>query len=306
MGMHLKYLDSFLALAECRHFTAAARLLGVTQSTLTKRIQHLEDKLGMKLFERSTTGVQLTSFGTFYLRYANRVADIQDEFDDRFESEFANASMLIFGMIPSSSEYGLIRAVSTFIKASCIPAKMVTGRSEDLETMLANGECDFAFIKTTSPIDDDAADRRNAERFRRILVATDRLVLVTALDHPMARRSSVSLEELSGERFFLEPFGSRPYLNCVALCEQAGFSPSVAGTDGQIGNLVDMVAQGLGVSLLMRRIVPDDPRVALVTLEPPVTAHLYLCHRRDGATTHLQRRFLDFWKDSLSAGTLMP
>lgn len=305
MGMHLKYLDSFLALAEYRHFTAAARSLGVTQSTLTKRIQHLEDELGLKLFERSTTDVQLTSFGTFYLRYANRVADIQDEFDDRFAREFTNASMLTFGMIPSSSEYGLIRAVSAFIKASGIPAKMVTGRSEDLETMLADGECDFAFIKTTSPIDDDA-DRRNAERFRRMLVTTDRLVLVTALDHPMARRSSVSLSELSGERFFLEPFGSRPYLNCVALCEQAGFSPSVAGTDGQIGNLVDMVAQGLGVSLLMRRIVPDDPRVALVTLEPSVTAHLYLCHRRDGAMTYLQRRFLDFWEDGMSAGARLP
>lgn len=53
-----------LVVAECLSFRRAARMLGVRQSTVSRRVRSLEDKLGVSLFERYAGGVRLTAAGT--------------------------------------------------------------------------------------------------------------------------------------------------------------------------------------------------------------------------------------------------
>ncbi|RSX53151.1 transcription regulator [Bifidobacterium goeldii] len=285
--MHLEYLESFLAVAQYHNFTEAARSLGISQSSLTKRIHNLEESLGFRLFERTTREVRLTAVGSLYLTYADKIADVQDAFDAQLARNFSNGNSLAFGMIPSASEYGLTSLISAFMRDTNHRCSVFTSRSEDLEVMLDEGRCDFAFIKNDS----------GTHSFTRLPIARDHMVLVVAKAHPLARRASVSVSELANERFFFEPKDSRPYLDCVELCRTAGFEPNIVGTDSQIANIVDYVAQGVGVSLLMRRIVPADPRVALISISPHVQASIDLCYR-PGRLTGLQREFLDYLKDS--------
>ena len=281
--MHLEHLDSFLAVVEYRNFSQAARSLGISQSSLSKRIKALEDALGFRLFDRTTKDVRLTDVGSLYLSYADRIADLQEEFAMQLARRFPNDEGLVFGTLPSSADYGLTDLISGFMKETGYPCLLFTARSEDLEVMLAEGRCDFAFIKNN----DGAYD------FRCVPIIDDHLVFVMPRTHPLADRNSVEVRELRDERLFLEPKGSRPYNECVALCEAAGFSPNIVGTDSQITNIVDYVGLGMGTALLMSRIVPDSPSIATVPISPSVTANITLCARQ-GRTTVMQREFLDY------------
>ena len=72
-NMGLSEAETFLVVAECGGFGAAARELGVTQSTISRRIATLEARLGVRLIERTTRHVALTDAGR---SYANELHDI--------------------------------------------------------------------------------------------------------------------------------------------------------------------------------------------------------------------------------------
>ncbi|MGC1331637.1 LysR family transcriptional regulator, partial [Pseudomonas sp.] len=65
----------FVQVAETRSFTAAGRLLGVSASAVGKSVARLEEKLGVRLFHRSTRSVTLTAEGTMFLQRSRRILD---------------------------------------------------------------------------------------------------------------------------------------------------------------------------------------------------------------------------------------
>lgn len=74
--MNIVMAKTFLEIVETRNFNKAASHLNVTQSTITMRINALEDLLGQKLFTRSKTGSELTPAGVKFQRYAERLIQV--------------------------------------------------------------------------------------------------------------------------------------------------------------------------------------------------------------------------------------
>jgi len=87
----LRELHCFHALAEAESFTRAAWQVGLTQSSLTRCIQGMEDKLGVALFERTTRRVMLTEAGEFLRLHSRRVLGDVDAVMQRLRMEFAGA-----------------------------------------------------------------------------------------------------------------------------------------------------------------------------------------------------------------------
>src|SRR5881409_272160 len=77
--MELRHLRYFLAVAEALNFTKAAALLRVAQPALSRRVQDLEDEIGVDLLKRSPRGVVLTAEGKVFLEKTRHILNLADE-----------------------------------------------------------------------------------------------------------------------------------------------------------------------------------------------------------------------------------
>ena len=76
--MNTEELKTFIFLAKVKNFTLAAEKLLIAQSTVTNRISELEKEVGKRLFSRGSKTVTLTEAGEIFLRYAERILELQD------------------------------------------------------------------------------------------------------------------------------------------------------------------------------------------------------------------------------------
>ncbi|NUB17250.1 LysR family transcriptional regulator, partial [Azospirillum brasilense] len=155
MNFELVDLKAFVAVAELGSFNRAAELLNLSQPALSRRIQKLEDTLGVALFERSTRHVALTMVGRDFIPKVRR-------FLDEFESSLLGISdlgarsggQITIASVPTAVFYFLPNAISRFSVAfPRIRIRILDlGANEGLEAV-ARCQADFAinFTGTAHP-----------------------------------------------------------------------------------------------------------------------------------------------------------
>jgi DNA-binding transcriptional LysR family regulator len=116
--MELRHLRYFLAVADALNFTKAAALLRVAQPALSRRVQDLEDEIGVDLLKRSPRGVILTAEGKLFLERTRQILKLADEAVEQVRSlargEFGE---LHVGYAPAPTVEILPPALATFQKA---------------------------------------------------------------------------------------------------------------------------------------------------------------------------------------------
>lgn len=247
----------------------------------------LEADLGVKLFERTTRQVELTVYGKIYLKYAEKINLLGQQAVDEINRRHSENEGLIIGGIPSINEYGILDLVTEFIAKMHIHCQVKTAPSEDLEEMLAKQRIDFAFVKNVQKI----------ELFTELPYTKDHLVAVLPKNHPLADQKSVQISQLKRENFVFQPENSRPYELCIQICEAAGFTPNVIYSDRIVENILNFVKKGLGVSLLMGKLIPTDENLVVLPIEPTVTADINLCYLKNQKLNHFQNEFVTFFND---------
>ncbi|AZZ61064.1 LysR family transcriptional regulator [Oenococcus sp. UCMA 16435] len=286
--MDSEYLKTFVTLAKGKNYTQAADLLYISQSSLTKRIQKIEKQLGVNLFNRNTKSVELSKYGYIYLEYAEKILQLEQECLKKIDQAVVHENSLIIGSIPSIGQYGISKEITNFIKDTGAEIKIITEPSGKLEKLLHSNQCDFAFIR-------EVKDKKYSKQ---IPYAEDQMVAVLPKNHHLANLKEISISQLEKEFFLLEPKGSRPYNLCVNLCKNYGFVPNVIYTDRQIENIVDLVADGMGISLLMSKLVPKETsRIVSIPIKPTVSTSISLCYMTDANLTDLKRKFIAYIKN---------
>ncbi|WP_412989579.1 LysR family transcriptional regulator [Pediococcus siamensis] len=281
--MLLEYIKTFLALAKSQNFTEAADLLYISQSTLSKRIQKIETQLGVQLFDRTTKSVKLSDYGYIYLQYATKIVELENNCLEQINETVAHGNSLNIGAIPSIGQYGITQIITRFIQNSNVHVKVITAPSGKLEKLLYKHECDLAFIRDVS----------EEYTFQKVPYTTDHMVAVLPKNHHLANYKSIKIGQLKNDNFLLQPRGSRPYNNCITLCEHNGFTPNVLYTDDQVENILEFVASGMGISLLMEKLVDKtNPNIITVPVFPDVTSKIFLCYMPDSNLTKNKRQFI--------------
>ena len=128
-----------------RSFSNAARNLYISQPALSGMIKKIEKNIGMPLFDRSTTPIQLTECGKKYIKTAEKIMSLEDEFAYYVgKQDELKTGRLTVGSTYLFSSFVLPKYIKKF-KASYpdVKVSLFEGNSNLLEKKLANGELDF-------------------------------------------------------------------------------------------------------------------------------------------------------------------
>lgn len=287
--MDISRFGEFAILAQSRTFLDAAELLFMSQSTLSKHIMAMERELGCRLIDRSQRHVTLTAQGEAFLPYAQKIATLQRRYLAAIQiSADEPLEHIAVGSIPIMAPYGITDAVIDFQQANpSYSVELIEGEGDALKQMLLREDIDLAFIR------DGGA---NEPEFKKIPFTTDRLVAVLPLDHPLAKRDTVEIDDLIDENFLMLPQGSFVSELVLSLCREAGFGPRVTFTGKRAENIISLVARGAGISLLMRKPTESlaSGKVALVPLEPATTSEVKLYLKRSAAHSQAVVSFIGF------------
>jgi DNA-binding transcriptional LysR family regulator len=244
--MELRHLRYFLAVAEELHFTRAARRLGMNQPPLSQQIQQLEQELGTALFQRGAREVTLTEPGRALLEDARRILREVEQAGERVR-RIARGELgrLRVGMINSAPFHPLIpRVIREFRRRyPGVALSLQEDATPNLAAAVLGETVDAAFVR---PLLGEYPGLQVEP------VLEEELVVALPAGHPLAQRTSIALLALSLDPFvlFSRDVGAGLHEVIVHACRQAGFTPRVVQEASQVTSIVNLVASGLGVSLI--------------------------------------------------------
>jgi len=248
------------AVADSGSITGAARMLGVSQPSISQQLKRLEHRLGMPVVERVGRGVRLTEAGAVLARHAATV----DRALHAASEEIAALAGLRSGRVrlvafPSASSMlvpDLLARLSQ--EHPGIGVTFVESEPPEAVAAVRAGEADVA-ITFSYPGDAEDPHRESALGLRVQTLGADPMRVVLPVDHPEAAGGPVALHALRSERWIAGCPRCRGHL--LGLCRASGFEPVIAHeTDNAIA-VTALVAAGLGVALL--------PSLALASAQLP-------------------------------------
>jgi LysR family transcriptional activator of glutamate synthase operon len=300
--MELRQLRYLVTLADERHFTRAAARLHIAQPALSQQIRRLEDEVGLALVDRTTRRVALTDAGVLLVQHARRaLREVDAAWAELADLAGVRTGHLVIGAMQSLGPFDLSILLGAFYaRHPGVELTVVEELSDPLLERVGADLVDLAFVSVTEGVTQDGL------AVQRLL--TERLVLMLAPDHALARRARVRMEDLRDERFiaFREGAGLRRILATGA--HDAGFEPRIAFETNEIERARAIVARGLGIA-----VVPESdaarpgPDVAIVGLHrPALSRDVTLVWRRDRHHTPAARAFLALARTADAAGVPGP
>ena len=244
--MELRHLRYFVAVAEELHFGRAARRLHIAQPPLSQQIRVLERDLGVTLLQRTSRRVLLTDAGRAFLVEArSTLAQAARATQVASRAAGGEIGQLIVGHMASAELIVFPRLLPVFRKR-CPGVELtlrLLGVTEQFE-MLRTGEIHVGFLRLP------ATDRGVTVK----PIVGEPLVVALPERHGLARRRTLSLRALRGERLLLFPRSHAPgyYDLLMAICRQAGLEPTIALETRHLHTVLSLVATGHGVSLVPR------------------------------------------------------
>jgi aminoethylphosphonate catabolism LysR family transcriptional regulator len=290
--MNHAQLRAFHAVASEGSFTRAAEALHVTQPTLSGQVKALEERYGVKLFDRRGRRVHPTELGRSLLDLTRRLFSLEAE----AEQILGAAKGLKRGhlRLAADAPFHVIGALSAFAKRyPGIRLSLTIGNSEEILEALVEHRADVAVLAN---IPEDP--RVHAVPFRR-----DRLIAFVEQNHPWAGRESLTLKELAGRRLVLREIGSTT---------RRLFETAMAARGLALGEVLEVnsreavretVAAGLGIGVVSESEFGSDRRLVPLPIEAEELAMTEyvacLSERRD---LSLVRAFLDILERQVGRG----
>ncbi|MDP8909623.1 MAG: LysR family transcriptional regulator [Chloroflexota bacterium] len=245
--LDLRRLRTFREVLAHRSFSAAARELDYTQSSVSQQITALERELGVTLIDRGSRPIKPTAAGNVVLSHAQALlghaAKVERELTDLERGE---SGSLRLGAFFTAWATFMPAAVATFSRSHPrVQLELQQLEPESALHALTLGDLDLAVTY----------------RLDALPPATDRLAWTHLLDdpfavalpagHPLALEEGVSLAALAAERW-VSPPADHPYTRLLfrACHEHGGFAPNVAYETADIAMAQPLVAAGLAVALL--------------------------------------------------------
>lgn len=265
--MNLRDLQYLVAVADHRHFGRAAEASFVSQPTLSAQIKKLEQELGVELIERQPRRILLTPAGAAIVEHARaalrEAGEIREIARQRRQPE---STTIRIGLFPTLGPYLLPHVVPAWkARFPDLELLLVEAKTDDVLRGLADGSLEIGVV--ARPV--------TSGHLHEEPLFSEEFVLAVPGSHPLAGGSEpVSTSVLAGEHVLLLDEGHCLRDQALAVCGLSGASERDGFRATSLETLRQMVAAGVGVTLLPQLAVsppvPRSPAVALRRFRPPV------------------------------------
>ena len=255
--MRYTSLRSFHAVASAGGFNAAASELNITQPTLTAQVAALESEYGVELFMKQGRHSRLTDAGRSLLAITTRMfLEEQEALAYLEQSRELRTGRLAIGAV---SPYHVTEMLAAFQrKYPGIELFVSLGNTADVLQELLDYRIDVAVLAYTDPNE-------------RVLLIPHRqhpIVVFCRKDHRLARRRSIHLRDLEGERMIVREQGSTTRRAFTAALEAAGVTPNVVMEIGSREGVREAVIHGIGISYVSDAEFVADPSLVRINVTP--------------------------------------
>jgi DNA-binding transcriptional LysR family regulator len=283
--MELRHLEHFVAVADERHFTRAAKRAHVAQSALSASIRAFERELGAPLFARSTRRVELTDAGRALLPEARRTLAAADT---------ARAAVgAVQGLLRGSVSVGTGKALAfdlvPVLARFCaeypgISLNLHQAGSLELIDAVRGGRLDFAPVGLPG---------HELPGLRTIMLHTEAMVLACSAEHRLAERQRVRLADIAEEAFvdFHADWGVRFVTD--RWFGDAGLERRVAFAVNDVDMLLDLVENGFGVAVIPGNVGRRRKAIRFVRLSKAPPWEVGLVVPSDRPPSFAAQRLLD-------------
>lgn len=242
----IRHLRAVAAVADAGGYTGAARKLHVAQSSVSRTVLEVEQRLGVRLFERTTRRVHPTVDGEQFLTIARRLLAEFDTAMNHFEGYLSGTRGSI-AALPSLAATMLPHVLAKFRAARPdVAVTVLDGLSQDVLDHVARGSADMAVtVAATVPPTLHARP-----------IAVDRFVCVFPPGHRFAEHSELAWNDLDGEEFVaFDPTSSiRAYVD--RILSRHGVRLGSVTQARNVGAVAGLTASGLGVSAVPGLVLP--------------------------------------------------
>ena len=299
--MEIRVLRYFLAIAREGSITNAARFLHITQPTLSRQIQDLEEELGQKLFTRGSRNMTLTPEGMILRKRAEEIISMVD----KTEAEFNSMENVVSGDIyiggGETEAIKLVAQIACELRASYpgIHYHLYSGNSEDVTERLDKGLLDFGIL--IQPADISKYDYID-------IPARDIWGVVMRRDSPLAEKEVIRKEDLLGVPLIC----SRQAISAERRGNEfAGWfgedfdQLDIVTTFNLVYNAAIMVEAGVGYAVTLDKIAntTESSSLCFRPLEPRLESGLNIIWKKYQVFSKAAEKFLEVLQGELSAKT---
>lgn len=272
--MEIRLLRYFWVVAEEKNFSKAARVLNVTQPTLSRQIKDLEESLGTALFERGQRELLLTKEGLFLKERAEEILLLDKKLEQSFSGrgKELNGSFSI-GCVEADNSDTVGMMIEEFLADyPLVSFELVTGTGDEISDKLAKGLLDVAVLL-------EPVEVQNVESLT--LPREERWGFLVSVDSFVAQQDEITPKDIQGMPLITS---KRPEVQQL-LAEWAGvpFSElNVIGHFDLIFNAFSLVENRVGAALSIEGAVSNRRNLGtkFVPLNPEVKTKCVLVWKK--------------------------
>ncbi len=243
--MTIRHLRIFITVYQMENITKASEALHMTQPTVTRAIQELEDHYKRHLFERIHRRLYVTEAGKRLYRQAVHVVASMDQMEKDMAGWDENGIIRI-GAGTTLGCVLLPRVLSEFQKKHPrLTIQSIVTDKTHLQSMLLHNEIDFALMEGAP--EDTSLDRR--------LLGRDRMVLILPAHHPLCKRKNITIQDLAEQPLIVSEAGSASRMFLEHLFSIHGMKLSPVMQSGSMPVIIRAVQAGIGIALMPKKMV---------------------------------------------------
>lgn len=287
--MNLRWIETFVTVAECLNFTKAADKLYMTQSSISKIIKSLEDELDTQLFYRSPR-IELTDVGEAIYKQCIQIIDLTNNISLEVENFYGlNKGEINIGIPPLTGSYFFPKIIGEFnSKYPNVELKLFEGGSRQIESKLEDGSLDIGVMMTSLAKD---------SIFESFKFVKSPLLVVVNKENDLSKKDFIKFEELKNKKLILFQEDFKLNDNIIERCLLSSFEPSIICKSSQKEFIAEMVATDVCVGFLPEVTCMELNRNDLSYIpleEPTIYLNLSISWKKDRYLSYASREWIKF------------